>query len=244
MRYAVISDIHGNLEALRSVLGRIAELGADRIVCLGDVVGYNANPNECVDIVRSEAMTCVLGNHDAAVSGISTPDTFNPHARQAMFWTRRVITEDNRRFIAALPRELAVQDFFLCHGSIHDTDRYLLSAGDVKDAFALLEGLSGRPLICFFGHTHAAALYRKRGRTIWSPPDDMVAITADERYLVNPGAVGQPRDGDPRAAFLIYDSGEGRLTFHRVGYDIAACQAKVIRAGLPPLLAERLSTGW
>lgn len=243
MRYAVISDIHGNLEALRSVLGRIKELGADRVVCLGDVVGYNANPNECVDIVRSEQMTCILGNHDAVAAGLAEPDAFNPHARRAIIWTRGLITGDNGRFLAALPRELAVQDFFLCHGSIHDTDRYLLFAGDVRDAFALLEGLSGVPRICFFGHTHVAALYRKRGRTIWSPPDDRVTISDGERYLMNPGAVGQPRDGDQRAAFLIYDSAEGRVTFHRVAYDIAACQAKVIEAGLPSMLADRLAEG-
>lgn len=244
MRYAVISDIHANLEALRAVRGRIAELGADRVLCLGDIVGYNANPNECVDIVRSEAMTCVLGNHDAVAAGLAEPDSFNPLARNAVVWTRERITEANRRFLAALPRELAVQELFLCHGSIHDTDRYLLFAGDVAENFSLLDGLSGGQRICLFGHTHAAAFYRRRGRAIETSSDAAIDVSADERYLVNPGAVGQPRDGDPRAAFLIYDSGEARLTFHRVGYDTAACQDKIIRAGLPPRLAERLSLGW
>lgn len=244
MRYAILSDIHANLEALRAVLGRIAELGADRIVCLGDVVGYNANPNECVDIVRSEEITCIMGNHDAAAGGLEEPDNFNPLARKAVLWTRERISEEDRRFLAGLPRELALEDFFLCHGSIHDTNRYIMDEDDVGDNFAMLDEIPGRMRICFFGHTHRKAVHAGQGKADGPSFTNTIPIAGGARYLINPGAVGQPRDGDPRAAFLIYDARESMVFFHRVEYDITACQDKIIRAGLPLRLAERLSTGW
>ncbi len=243
MRYAVLSDIHGNLEALTAVLDRIARIGADGIICLGDVVGYNANPNECVDIVRSEHMVCVLGNHDAAACELSEPDSFSPLARQAVLWTRGQLAPTEKAFLRGLPRELAVPGLFLCHGAIHDTDRYLLLADDMEETFSLMRGLPGGPRICFHGHTHLQMAVSSQEGTLVREPNDALRIDRSRIYLVNPGAVGQPRDGDPRAAFLLYDSGEERVTFHRVGYDISACQDKIIRAGLPPRLAERLEEG-
>jgi predicted phosphodiesterase len=243
MRYAVLSDIHANLEAFRAVFDRIASLDVDRIVCLGDIVGYNANPNECIEIVRSEDITCVLGNHDAVACGLETPDHFNPWAKQAAQWTMAQLTHENRDFLRKLPRELQIDDFFLCHGSIHDTDRYVIFMSDVRDNFAMLKGLSGGPRICFYGHTHLQIAHCKEGAVITQERDDVIGIGDRRHYLINPGGVGQPRDGDPRAAMLLYDGSEKRVTFYRVEYDIASAQNKIIQAGLPSRLAERLSLG-
>jgi predicted phosphodiesterase len=242
MRVAVLSDIHGNLEAFRTVLGRLADLQADRMVCLGDIVGYGAQPNECIEIVRSEKILAVLGNHDTRATGMEEPDDFNPTAARAVLWTREQLTDQNREFLASLPREMAIENAFLVHGSIHDTDRYIFTARDVRDNFEMLGELSGPPLICFFGHTHLPVAV-SAGNGIRQERGEKLLLVADSRYLVNPGAVGQPRDGDPRAAFAVYDTDDRSVIFHRVEYDIAAAQDRIIRAGLPPQLAERLSYG-
>jgi predicted phosphodiesterase len=243
MRTAVIADIHANLEALESVLGRIAELGADEIVCLGDIVGYNANPNECVDIVRERKIVCVLGNHDVCASGMDEPCSFNPVAARSVLWTRDILTKENRSYLMHLPREQAVRDFYLFHGSIHETNRYITSKGDARENFRRLEALPGVCRIGFFGHTHVRmVLCNEQGALSCSYPQEL-SLPGVHQCLINPGSVGQPRDGDPRAAFLIYDSTERRVTFHHVAYDIRTCQDKIIRAGLPSSLAERLEQG-
>ncbi len=245
MRTAVIADIHANLEALTAVLERMKALKATKIVCLGDMVGYNANPNETLDICRKEKILCVLGNHDASASGIEEPEDFNPEARAAVLWTRERLTVENREFLRKLPRERRFRNCFVFHGSIHDTDRYILYRDDAVENFNRLGSLPGRVSLGFFGHTHV--------RTVLSLEADVLAasisskdlaLSSEKRYLINPGSVGQPRGGDPRAAFLVYDDKNRRITFHNVEYDVRACQEKIIRAGLPPELAERLSRGW
>jgi len=243
MRYAILSDIHANLEAFRAVLARIEELRADLVLCLGDVVGYSADPNACVDLVRSEGIACVMGNHDAAVCGIEEPDNFNLNARQAVYWTRERLTGENRSYVRELPRAMQIGDLFLCHGMINDTNNYLLFDSDARENFTLMEELPGRPLLCFFGHTHIKAAYSLAGPVLSRELGDEILLSGDKRYLINPGSIGQPRDRDPRAAFLLYDARERTIAFHRVAYDIAACQDKIIRAGLPARLAERLSQG-
>jgi predicted phosphodiesterase len=243
MRIAVIADIHANLEALQAVRDRIAELSVDEIVCLGDIVGYNANPNECVDVIRSEKILSVLGNHDVCASGREQPSRFNALARSAVFWTREHLTEESRLFLLNLPRERRVHDFFLIHGSIHDTDRYLLSREDAVDNFQLLVGLPGDLKFGFFGHTHVGAAFIDHEGRISSDLSSELSLSPGKRYLINPGSVGQPRDGDPRASFLVFDRDELTVLFFRVRYDIKACQDKIIRAGLPPQLAWRLEQG-
>lgn len=243
MRTAVISDIHANLEALETVLGRVAELNVDELVCLGDIVGYNANPNECLDIIRREKILCVTGNHDVAACGLEEPDGFNPLARAAIFWTREHLTEENRQFLLRLPREKRVRDLFLFHGSIHDTNRYILFHNDAVDNFRLLAGLAGEVRLGFFGHTHVSLAFSEQQGDVSRERSPELSLSSENRYLINPGSVGQPRDGDPRAAFLVYDSSERRIVFHRVEYDIRKCRDKIIRAGLPPRLAERLEWG-
>ncbi len=243
MRIAVIADIHANLEALHAVLGRIAELAVDEIVCLGDIVGYNANPNECIDIIRNTKVVSVLGNHDACASGREKPSRFNALARTAVFWTREHLTEENRLFLLNLPREARAHDYFLMHGSIHDTNRYLLSRNDAVDNFRLLAGLSGALKLGFYGHTHVGTIFIEHQGSIASDLSSTLSLSPEKRYLINPGSVGQPRDSDPRASFLIYDHDDRAIVFFRVEYDIKSCQDKIVRAGLPPQLAWRLEQG-
>ena len=243
MRTAVIADIHANLEALQAVLARIEVLRAHETVCLGDIVGYNADPNECVDIMRTRNIRCILGNHDACAAGLEEPDGFNPFARRAVLWTRAELTDENRLFLRNLPREQRVGDIFLFHGSIHDTNRYILYMSDAADNFTQLAGMGNSLWIGFFGHTHVRAVlyYYQKAVSFELAPD--LKLEEEKRYLINPGSVGQPRDGDPRASFLVYDADDRRVTFNLVEYDVHACQDKIIRAGLPSWLAERLASG-
>jgi predicted phosphodiesterase len=244
MRIAVIADIHANLDALQAVLERIHALKVDEIVCLGDIVGYNANPNECVDILRKEKILSVLGNHDACAAGLEEPYRFNALAQRALIWTREHLTEVNRSFLLELPREKMAHDHFLFHGSIHNTNRYILSRDDITDNFQSLAALPGALKLGFFGHTHVRTAFIDHRGVISRELSLDLSISPEKRYLINPGSVGQPRDGDPRAAFLVYDSIDHVIIFHRIEYDIRTCQDKVIRAGLPPQLAERLGEGW
>lgn len=244
MRYAVISDIHSNLEALTAVLQEISRLKTDLIFCLGDIVGYGPNPNECIEIVRREGITCILGNHDAVAAGIEEPDDFSPFARQAILWTRERLDPTNLDFLTHLPRVRLVQDMFMFHGSVHDTNHYILDTEDVKENFGLLSSIQGRPRIGFFGHTHARITFSLYKGVIEIEHADRILLWSEKMYLINPGSVGQPRDGDPRASFCIYDTAERSLRFHRADYNIPLCQEKIIRHGLPARLAERLSDGW
>jgi len=242
VRIAVIADIHANLEALESVMGRIAELTVDDIVCLGDIVGYNANPNECIDIIRREKIVSVFGNHDVAASGREEPNGFNALAQSAVFWTRKHLTPENRLILLNLPPEARVGDFILVHGSIHDTNRYLLSRDAAADNFRLLAGLPGDLKLGFFGHTHIGMTFIELQGSISSDHSPELSLSSG-MHLINPGSVGQPRDRDPRASFLVYDSVDRTVRFFRVEYDIKQCQAKIVRAGLPPQLAWRLKYG-
>lgn len=243
MRYAVISDIHSNLEALEAVLTKISELRVDEILCLGDVVGYNANPNECVDIVRRAGIRCIMGNHDARASGLEEPDNFTPLAREAVLWTRKRLTEDSKTFLKELKREMVIDGFLIFHGSIHDTDRYIIDERDAKDNFQLLEALPDGVKTGFYGHTHVkVAMSYQRGK-VFLESEEELKVSPWKRYLINPGSVGQPRDREPSSSFLIYNTTDEKVTFYRVDYDIATCQEKIVKAGLPIELAQRLSVG-
>lgn len=243
MRIAVIADVHANLEALQAVFERIRALNVDEIVSIGDMVGYNANPNECLDILLESNVSCVIGNHDAVAAGIEEPVLFNSLAREAVFWTREQLTEKSKEFLLKLPREKQIRDFLLFHGSIRDQDRYILSRDDVAWNFRLFAGPEQTAFIGFYGHTHIPAAWTEHQGVISATLQDEVALLSDRKYLINPGSVGQPRDGDPRAAFLIYDEQERLVVFYRVEYDISKCQDKILSAGLPMLLAERLAWG-
>ena len=246
MRYLVISDIHGNLEALETVL-RIVDGRYDKVLVLGDLVGYGADPNAVVDRVRGlDPHTVIRGNHDKVASGLDDGESFNAVARSAVMWTYEALTPDNRRYLAQLPAgPVAIDDLIeICHGTPFDEDVYLF---DDLDALRAFESAS-RP-VCLFGHTHVAVGFRHAGGVfdIIAGPGDTAGICLpfepEARYLINAGSVGQPRDGDPRAGAAIVDAKRRQIDLLRVPYAIEEAQRKIRAAGLPEVLAKRLSLG-
>ncbi|MBI5287280.1 MAG: metallophosphoesterase family protein [Deltaproteobacteria bacterium] len=246
MPYAIISDVHSNLEALEVVLQEIDSLGIKDIICLGDLVGYNANPNECIDLVRRSGIRCIMGNHDLRAIGLQEPIDFNPIASEAILWTRRRIAPENIEFLRGLPRRLFFDDgrAMAIHGSIHSTDTYIHSPWDAARNFAMMEENPGLPPVCFFGHTHVKICYQEVMRRVITLHDDEVDIVEGDRYLINPGGVGQPRDMNPRTAFLVYDADARKVRFFRKEYAVKRTYQKVVDAGLPRELADRLLVGW
>jgi diadenosine tetraphosphatase ApaH/serine/threonine PP2A family protein phosphatase len=243
MRYAIISDIHSNLEALEVVLGEIDRIGVDRIVSLGDLVGYNANPNECVRILRDRGVSSLMGNHDAAACGLNDPVDFNPAARAAVLWTRRALEPENRSLLEGLPEEGSLNGGLrLKHGSLLHRDQYLASQSDIMENIGRMQEAEIRVL--FFGHTHIQIAFAYDGETLDVVSSPTFSIRDDRLYLINPGSVGQPRDKDPRCGFLLYCEETQMVEFIRLPYDVHACSEKIITAGLPRALADRLYTGW
>jgi predicted phosphodiesterase len=249
LRLLILSDIHANLEALEACLDAAPEY--DQVYNLGDIVGYGANPNEVTDRSRELGSIFVRGNHDKACSGISDLSDFNPIAAMAALWTREKLTHDHLEFLRELPQGplSPIENIQLVHGSPRDEDEYILMA---SDAYSILTQ-APVPLI-FFGHTHVqrCLLLEESGQGKAFAPNykstkgkqtAKLEIKQKTTYMVNPGSVGQPRDNDPRAAFLLYDTDAGRITFYRVPYNIERAQEKIFAAGLPERLAFRLEEG-
>lgn len=246
MRYAIISDIHSNLEALSSVLEAVSKLDVKKTICLGDVVGYNANPNECIALIKSHGVKCIMGNHDERAAGLADTSNFNQQAEAAIFWTRSVITDEGKEFLQNLPKfHKEGRSFLAVHGSMRSLDDYIQCARDAARNFKLLDGDEfGGMNVCFFGHTHVAMAYLEVEGSVVLNMDNEIKVEKAGKYLVNPGSVGQPRNRDPRASFVVYDTAERLITYHKVEYDITATAGKIIAAGLPERLAERLRLGW
>ena len=245
MRYLILSDIHSNLDALDAVLAAAPAGTWDRVVVLGDLVGYGADPNAVVDRVRAlDPLAVIRGNHDKACCGIEDASNFNQVARIAATWTEDHLTPSNRAYLRDLPAGPVVIDdrVEICHGSPYDEDHYIF---DTEDARRALE--AGDRQLCLFGHTHLPVVFRRSGDTYdgFLPEGDDTALALQEgvRYVVNPGSVGQPRDGDPRAAFAVYDTDGPTLTLRRVPYAVDAAQRRILGAGLPASLANRLAVG-
>lgn len=243
MKYLVISDVHANIEALESTLAAAGPY--DHVLALGDFIGYGADPNAVVERMRAlPSITLIRGNHDKVGVGLDTSDGFNYLAKRAIAWTAATLTADNHEWVAGLPQGPHMVDPLveICHGSPFDEDTYIFEAVDVARALRTSE----RPL-CLFGHTHVPAAFRLApDLELIGPPrgaEFRIALVPGIKYLINCGAVGQPRDGDPRAAFGILDTGANTLTIRRVDYDISAAQSKIIAAGLPDVLAQRLGAG-
>ena len=249
MRYLIISDLHANLESLEAVLSAV-ENRYDRVVCCGDLVGYGPDPNAVVEWVRANVAAVIRGNHDKACCGVTEAEDFNQVARTAALWTRQRLTAENLAYLRALPvGPLEVDGFQIVHGSVRDEDEYLFDVADAQPGFPQL----GYQLT-FFGHTHMQGGFLRHGGgavRAFQPTSEMGVASQNldleerEQYLLNPGSVGQPRDGDNRAAFVIYcrDGEPGQVEYWRVPYDIAATQQKMVEAGLPSVLALRLSLG-
>ena len=245
MRYLIVSDLHANWQALDAVV-RDAAGSYDQAVCCGDLVGYGGDPNPVVDWVRANCRHVVRGNHDRACTGQDDLEWFNPVARQAALWTARDLSPESIAYIVSLPRgPLFLDNFELIHGSPFDEDEYLLAPEEAGQAFGYLERR-----VAFFGHTHVQGGFiwnHSRVETLARPTANgdnyEIAIDPECAYLLNPGSVGQPRDGDPRASFVIFDSQTGQVTYRRTPYDIEGAQKKIRDAGLAPILADRLLVG-
>jgi len=246
VRYLILADIHANLEALDSCLADASVRKYDHTLVLGDLVGYGADPDAVIERVRAlDPFAIVRGNHDKVACGLDPADDFNDIARSAALWTRDVLTQKHRDWLAGLPQgPRQVDDLIeICHGSPFDEDAYIF---DELDALRALKS-SVRPL-CLFGHTHCPVAFGLADDTLESTaPAPPLAVQffliGQSKYLVNPGSVGQPRDGDPRAAYAIVDVEKRRIELFRLKYPVEQAQAKVIRAGLPDMLAKRLAVG-
>lgn len=241
MELALISDIHGNLEALEAVLDEVDALHPDLVYCLGDLVGYGADPGPCVHKARGAVAACLLGNHDAAVVGLTDPTYFNPVAREAVEWTQRQLDAESLAYLRGLPLALSLDGALLVHSTPFRPEEwhYLTDTFIASRSFA-----SFSDPMAFVGHSHQPVVFvfRDGAVTALAPPGRL-RVQQGERYLVNVGSVGQPRDGDPRACFVLYETAGPTVRFRRVEYDVERAQAKILEAGLPEVLAARLAFG-
>ena len=244
MRYGILSDIHGNLEALDAVLEALADERIDRYLCLGDIVGYGASPNACLDRMTGLTTDVIAGNHDHAAIGKLDITTFNQFAAAAALWTRRQLTPEGRRYLAELPYTRQTDELYAVHASPANPEdwTYLTSLWLADEAF---DAMPRDSALCVLGHTHAPGIFEKRTAEDRSRQISAATLGLEPecRYIVNVGSVGQPRDGDPRAAYCVFDTGERRLDIKRVSYDVETAQRKIRDAGLPDMLAERLAYG-
>jgi predicted phosphodiesterase len=246
MRLLILSDIHANVDAFDAVLEAAEPERWDRALVLGDLVGYGAEPNAVIERVLSlNPMAVIRGNHDKAACRLADASDFNHVARAAALWTAQALTEENRAYLIRLPMgPISTDDTVeICHGAPFDEDHYIF---DLPDAGHALD-TTARP-ICFFGHTHLPVIYRRdaEGDAGFIPEVEHhldLPLGDGARYLINPGSVGQPRDGDPRAAFGIYDTQRKVMTMSRVDYRVDLAQKRIFDAGLPPSLAHRLAVG-
>lgn len=270
MNYLIFSDVHGNRFGLEAVL-QAAQNAYERVLCLGDIVGYGAHPNQCCEILRRENAICLLGNHDAAALGQIDISWFNPVAKSAILWTREQLNAENRAWLSALSPtyDNAADDFQAVHASLRQPiEEYILNKEIAQATLRLM-----RRSLCFYGHTHVGDAYRvldvagKRyamehvafqrngqfGREIsrgatqknsqYEALEGVIALENSWRYLVNPGSCGQPRDGEPQARYALFDSVQRRLGIRAVDYDWQSARDAILAAGLPPILGERLERG-
>ncbi|MFW2368775.1 MAG: metallophosphoesterase family protein [Desulforhopalus sp.] len=245
MRLAIFGDIHGNIEALEAVVDDMQKRGIDRYICLGDLVGYGANPNECIDLVRSLAnAVVVLGNHDAAVTWDTTPYGMSKSAQKAIFFTMDALTKGNMSFLKTLQPLRVMGRMVFSHANPYNPKawRYVNSRKYAARTFAA----TGRQMV-FIGHTHKPLIITKKNffQIAFETPDTSVDYPINSRrsQIFNCGSVGQSRDGTPKASYITYDTRKQQLTFHRVAFDCHKAADKILAAGLPPSLAKRLVKG-
>jgi len=242
MRYAVLSDIHGNVDALRAVLKDISLKSIDTILCLGDVVGYYPDPEECVKLIKENAQHCLAGNHDYAAIGLVDTRMFTYYAYVAMEWTKKNLSDEAKAFLRSLPLTLEVDGMFLAHASPCKSDEWAYVFPDSELAvFEAFNSLVYR--LNFIGHTHWPSIMIQEDDKIILHTHPQINIQDDRYYLVNVGSVGQSRDRDPRSCYAIYDTVARKVTLERVDYDITQTQRKIVEKNLPLFLAQRLEKG-
>jgi diadenosine tetraphosphatase ApaH/serine/threonine PP2A family protein phosphatase len=240
MRFAIFGDIHANLEALQRVLDDAEEQQCTHYICMGDIVGYNANPKECLDLVREMECPTVKGNHDEQVA-ISDPlEGFNPLASEALMWTRNQLEEEDKQWLDNLPFIKNIRDFSIVHATLDTPHRwgYVFNQLDATASFTYQH-----TALCFCGHTHIPKVFVSERGDIQTLAFNKVTLTPGRKYFINVGSVGQPRDGDWRAAYTIYHTDQNMVELRRLEYDIKTAQKKIIDHKLPLRLAERLSIG-
>ena len=245
MKYLIVSDIHSNKEAFEAVLSSVRRKRWDKTIFLGDLVGYGANPNQTVDALRAlKPLVAIRGNHDKVCSGIEEGELFNRIALEAAMWTRRKLTPSNLKWLRSLPQGPLLVDgiFGISHGTPIDEDAYIFGEIEALNVFRHTEFP-----ICFFGHSHFPVVFALSPdaitTTLTIAPAFRFKLKQGVRYLINPGSIGQPRDGNPLASFAFYDSESRVVTIYRIPYHVEQAQGKILKAGLPRPLADRLAIG-
>jgi len=240
--YGIFGDIHGNYDALEAVISALEKLEVDAYVCLGDIVGYAAEPNKCVETVRKLGCVSVAGNHDNSVVGKEKTDFFNPFAREAILWTRSQLTPENRAYLTSLDLVYDGPDFSMVHASLNHPEQFFYLDNPV-DAALTFELMTTDVL--FAGHTHMPINFVESAgkKNVTCNHNNVLSLNDGDRYIINAGSVGQPRDNDERTAFVTFDTAKKNVRLHRIDYDVESAAEKIYRAGLPRILAERLFLG-
>jgi predicted phosphodiesterase len=238
VKIVVISDIHSNLAALRNSIDFIKEYTADKIVCLGDIVGYGPRPNECVDLVREYCQICLMGNHDHAVLGLTDTYHFNQYAREAVNWTKRTLTIQNKGYLEGLPFSHHENEILYVHSTpVHPQEwHYILSDMEAQEYLSQI-----KQRICFVGHSHIPLVFTNEGISFYK--EEVELDLEDRKYIINVGSVGQPRDGDPRLCFVTLDTEKNLLNFVRLEYPVQETYNEILENQLPAFLAMRLLAG-
>jgi len=240
MRYAILSDIHGNLEALEAVLAALAKEKPDDYFCVGDIVGYGADPTKCIKEVKKLKPVVIGGNHDWAVCGLTELEYFNRFAKKAVLWTKKHLKSDDITYLKSLKLTYQDNDITLVHGTLDYPEEFSY----VFDGYAARKNMAlMRTQVCFIGHSHVAGTFYDDNGIVNYSAKNKIDVRPGGKYLVNVGSIGQPRDGDPRASFCIYDNEKDTIEIKRVSYDIEKAQKKILKAGLPSILATRLGEG-
>lgn len=240
MRYGIVSDMHSNLEALDSCLDALSKERIDKYICIGDIVGYGADPSVCIKKVRELDALTVLGNHDAGCTGSLDLSYFNSYARDAIIWTKKVLSQSELDYLKGLELVKEMGDLTFTHGS-------LVNPGDFNYILNRHEALSSMEVmtkkILFIGHSHVPGVFERRDDDLRYFYREKIKVSENAVYIVNAGSVGQPRDGDNRASYVIYDDRKSEIFIKRIGYDISGAREKILKAGLPKILAYRLDEG-
>lgn len=240
MRYGIFSDVHANIEALNIVLDAYQKEHIDVLLCVGDIVGYGANPKECIQVIRDRSIVTVAGNHDWAVTGKFDIDFFNPDAKAAVLWTKKALDDSDCSYLDSLALLYQRDDFCLVHGTpVHPEGFYYMSS--MEEARISFQHIDGA--VCFIGHTHVPLAFIKENENITYNASGPITIEQNKTYIVNVGSVGQPRDRDPRACFCVYDTDKKIVELKRIPYDVLSAQQKILNAGVPSFLAMRLASG-
>lgn len=243
MKYFFFSDIHGNVEALSIVLEQIEDFAPDKIICLGDVVGYGPNPNECVELVDQHAGTVIMGNHDHAVLGLTDITYFNQYAKIAVIWTRQVMSDENLTRLSNYPFQKTIDDVLCVHSTPLNPERWDYIFNPLEGRY-YLQHLEEK--VCFIGHSHQPVFFEQdeQGHVAYDRKAEFSLTVKDDcKYIVNVGSVGQPRDGNPETSYATYDSEKQRIEVKRLPYDFSKTQQKMAEANLPTFLIERLAHG-